>query len=74
MANQSEQRGGSGNFANDPKRGPEAGKKGTEHAHGASRQQEQATDRDKRQQGSHDKEMSAREMGSKDMGSKGGQR
>lgn len=64
MANQNEQRGGSGNFANDPKRAAEAGKKGGEHAHGSGRQQEQATDKDKRQQGAPDK----------DMGTKGGQR
>lgn len=64
MANQNEQRGGSGNFANDPKRAAEAGKKGGEHAHGSGRQQEQATDKEKRQQGAPDK----------DMGTKGGQR
>jgi hypothetical protein len=30
----SSQRGGSGNFANDPERASEAGKKGGEHSHG----------------------------------------
>jgi uncharacterized protein len=42
MANdkQSEsQRGGSGNFANDPQRASEAGKKGGEHSRAGSRQQ-----------------------------------
>jgi hypothetical protein len=29
-----EQRGGSGNFANDPERASEAGRKGGEHSHG----------------------------------------
>jgi general stress protein YciG len=37
MAN--EQRGGSGNFANDPERASEAGKKGGEHSHGGQQQQ-----------------------------------
>ena len=36
MAN--EQRGGSGNFANDPEKAREAGKKGGEHGHGQQRQ------------------------------------
>jgi general stress protein YciG len=31
-----EHRGGSGNFANDPKRASEAGQKGGEHSHGGS--------------------------------------
>jgi len=33
MDKNSKQRGGSGNFANDPKRASEAGKKGGEHSH-----------------------------------------
>ncbi len=37
MAN--EQRGGSGNFANDRERASEAGKKGGEHSHGGQQQQ-----------------------------------
>jgi general stress protein YciG len=37
MAN--EQRGGSGNFANDPQRASEAGKKGGERSHGGQQQQ-----------------------------------
>lgn len=37
MAN--EQRGGSGNFANDPERASEAGRKGGEHSHGGQQQQ-----------------------------------
>src|SRR5882757_6189796 len=39
MAN--EQRGGSGNFANDPERASEAGKKGGERSHGGSSQHQQ---------------------------------
>jgi general stress protein YciG len=38
MAN--EQRGGSANFANDPERASEAGKKGGEHSHGGQHGQE----------------------------------
>ncbi|MDQ0474981.1 general stress protein [Labrys wisconsinensis] len=34
-----QQRGGSGNFANDPKRAAEAGKKGGEHSHGGQQSQ-----------------------------------
>lgn len=37
MAN--EQRGGSGNFENDPQRASEAGKKGGEHSRGSQQQQ-----------------------------------
>ena len=37
MAN--EQRGGSGNFANDPQRASDAGKKGGEHSHGGQQSQ-----------------------------------
>jgi uncharacterized protein len=33
------QQGGSGNFANDPERASEAGKKGGEHSHGGGSQQ-----------------------------------
>ena len=33
-------RGGSGNFANDPQRASEAGKKGGEHSHGGGSQQQ----------------------------------
>ena len=41
MANetQSERQGGSGNFANDPQRASEAGKKGGEHSHGGAQRQ-----------------------------------
>jgi len=39
MAN--EQRGGGGNFANDPQRASEAGKKRAEHSHGQQGQQSQ---------------------------------
>ena len=42
MANEQQsgsQRGGSGNFANDPERASEAGKKGGEHSHSGSQQQ-----------------------------------
>ena len=35
----SEQRGGSGNFANDPQRASDAGKKGGEHSHGGQQSQ-----------------------------------
>lgn len=50
MANQNQgggsgdqsQRGGLGNFANDPQRASEAGKKGGEHSHGGQRQQDQS--------------------------------
>jgi general stress protein YciG len=41
MANEKQtgtQRGGSGNFANDPERASEAGKKGGEHSHSGSQQ------------------------------------
>ncbi len=48
MAN--EQRGGSGNFANDPQRASEAGKKGGEHSHGG--QQSQTGGSSKQQGGS----------------------
>jgi hypothetical protein len=37
-----EERGGSGNFANDPQRASEAGKKGGEHNHGKQQQQHQS--------------------------------
>lgn len=37
MAN--EQRGGSGNFANDPQRASQAGQKGGEHSHGGQQSQ-----------------------------------
>ncbi len=47
MAN--EQRGGSGNFANDPQRASEAGKKGGEHSH----QQSQSGGSDSQQGGQH---------------------
>jgi len=43
------ERGGSGNFANDPKRASEAGKKGGEHSH--SSQQSQAGSAGKSQHG-----------------------
>jgi len=36
MANESNQRGGSGNFANDPGKASEAGKKGGHHSHQGS--------------------------------------
>jgi hypothetical protein len=50
MANQNQgggsgdqsQRGGSGNFANDPQRASEAGKKGGEQSQGGQRQQDQS--------------------------------
>ena len=42
-------RGGAGNFANDPKRAAEAGRKGGRRSH--SNQHSQASDEDKRQQG-----------------------
>jgi len=41
MANEKQtgnERGGSGNFANDPQRARESGKKGGEHSHGGSQQ------------------------------------
>jgi len=66
MANQNEQRGGSGNFANDPQRASEMGKKGGEHSSG--RQHEQSTDADKRQQGSQGSDAN------RGSGSSGGQR
>jgi general stress protein YciG len=34
-----EHRGGSGNFANDPQRASDAGKKGGQHSHGSQQQQ-----------------------------------
>jgi hypothetical protein len=34
MVNESNQRGGSGNFANDPEKASEAGRKGGEDSHG----------------------------------------
>lgn len=38
MANESSnQRGGSGNFANDPERASEVGRKGGEHSHGGQK-------------------------------------
>ena len=44
MANEKQtggaERGGSGNFANDPQRASEAGKKGGEHSHGGGPQQQ----------------------------------
>ncbi|MCO5129703.1 MAG: general stress protein [Xanthobacteraceae bacterium] len=39
MAQAHEQRGGSGNFANDPKRAAEAGQKGGQHSQGVSHEQ-----------------------------------
>lgn len=36
MVNESNQRGGSGNFANDPKRASEAGRKGAQQSHQGS--------------------------------------
>ena len=38
MANESNQRGGSGNFANDPERASEAGRKGGQQSHQGSGQ------------------------------------
>ncbi|MCX5516402.1 stress-induced protein [Kaistia algarum] len=67
MANQNEQRGGSGNATNDPKRPSDMGKKSGDHSGG--RQQEQHAGDDKRQQGSH-----AKDSHTKDTGSKTGQR
>ncbi|ODT13796.1 MAG: hypothetical protein ABS35_36850 [Kaistia sp. SCN 65-12] len=58
-----DQRGGSGNFANDPKRASEMGKKGGEQS--GQRQQSQASDKT-HQQGSQHK--------NRDMPPKGGQR
>ncbi len=47
MANEKQtggnERGGSGNFANDPQRASEAGKKGAEHSHGGGAQQDQGS-------------------------------
>ena len=43
MANENQsdsERGGSSNFANDPQRASEAGKKGGEHSHGSGQQQQ----------------------------------
>lgn len=37
MANQGNERGGSGNFANDPQRASEAGRKGGEQSGGSNR-------------------------------------
>ena len=39
---QSKQRGGSGNFADDPQRASEAGKKGGQHSHGGTGQASQS--------------------------------
>jgi general stress protein YciG len=65
MAN--EQRGGSGNFANDPQRASEAGKKGGENSHGGQQNQ---TGGSKDQQGNfaNDREKAS------EAGRKGGQR
>jgi general stress protein YciG len=49
MAN--EQRGGSGNFANDPERASEAGKKGGEHSHGGQQGQQGGSPAKKGQHG-----------------------
>jgi hypothetical protein len=38
-ADKSKQQGGSGNFANDPQRASEAGKKGGQHSHGGQSEQ-----------------------------------
>lgn len=45
-----EKHGGTGNFANDPKRAAEAGRKGGERSHSGQHQQGQSSDN--RQQGS----------------------
>jgi general stress protein YciG len=47
-----EQRGGFGNFANDPQRASKAGKKGGEHSHGQSEQQRQGGNKPGQQGGS----------------------
>ena len=39
----SSQQGGSGNFANDPQRASEAGKKGGQHSHGGSQHQSEGS-------------------------------
>ena len=75
MANQNEQRGGSGNFAKDHERASEAGRKGGEHSH-----QQNQSGGDTRQQGDHKKQSGGpgnfaddRERAS-EAGKKGGQR
>jgi len=42
MANESSQRGGSGNFANDPEKASEAGRKGGQHSHQGSSQSDKS--------------------------------
>jgi uncharacterized protein len=42
MANESNQRGGSGNFANDPEKASEAGRKGGQHSHQGSGQSDKS--------------------------------
>jgi uncharacterized protein len=50
-ADQSKQQGGSGNFANDPQRASEAGKKGGEHSHGGGSDQANQSGSGRSQQG-----------------------
>ncbi|WP_336799624.1 general stress protein [Kaistia sp. MMO-174] len=49
-----EKRGGAGNFANDPKKASEAGRKGGEHSNGGQKQHEQSQHGGNRQQGGAD--------------------
>ena len=50
-ADQSKQPGGSGNFANDPQRASEVGKKGGQHSHGGSSGQANQAGSGRSQQG-----------------------
>ena len=50
-ADQSKQPGGSGNFANDPERASEAGKKGGQHSHGGGSGQANQSGSGRSQQG-----------------------
>jgi hypothetical protein len=51
-ADKSKQHGGSGNFANDPQKASEAGKKGGQHSHGGSTGQSNQSGSGRSQQGS----------------------
>ena len=51
-ADKSKQQGGSGNFADDPQRASEAGKKGGQHSHGGSSGQSNQSGSGRAQQGS----------------------
>jgi general stress protein YciG len=51
-ADKSKQQGGAGNFADDPQRASEAGKKGGQHSHGGGSGQSNQTGSGRSQQGS----------------------